>query len=677
MQNKLKFNNNFNLSFKKDKKQHFFLSFFSLYLVLVCVILPVFSFTACAENGTFYVGIMATRSSNASTGDTGTTRPDEMFMIDIHNVSKNILNAIADTFGLYEINAVSERAKMFKEYLNIKYDLTDEEVEELNLYFNLFKFFTYCEYERLGVKRKVLVLSNEELDKSYIEQNIVNYNPNTGEFASSMPSQLFVSKEITQLSNVDEEKEIKSGDILPTNNVYKYFNGNGLFKPSTYALVFIGNEVGESSFAESYLVDDFIQKFYDSTYGSIEKLVTIPGNFTIGQPAEFTTNYWFYSLVNRGREIDNVLGSPENYKDNFVDYYYKDVGVFICRYLLTRDTNPESLKNLIPTDFTEYATMYDMYLEAQKHLYGGEFPNNDSGILDNREYFIRMSCQFLMGAGSLGGELSEGGIVETAEVLYQEMLGDNFVKAVDFDNNYHTSFVEKVKENSWIPDGDYADETSVVYFCESFAYNTKKDLPKMQTHKTIMTDFLPVRALVFQSWDMSDTLDAVVVNFEYYQEGKTDEETQANKERAWEILKNYNFIVRYSVISNVGTSQRAQSVILDKEQFVDQGELEDGVLFLDLYTIFETHFKDQFKGYSSEGFYMRDLDLANLEGHVVSRPFQDNFYFTTFNTGSRGVGVYYDGMVRDNSIPEYYFEIIFAAPGYNQVLNFKITDIFL
>lgn len=648
VQNKLKFNNNFNLSFKKDKKQHFFLSFFSLYLVLVCVILPVFSFTACAENGTFYVGIMATRN-NLDIG----TEQSANFRAKINVFSQEILRAMEDRFGFYELD-ISRRVK---DNLDIIYDLKDSEAEELNSYFDEFGYFTYCEYRSdLGVKNNVLVLSNKELSKTFIEDNIVQFNPEkTGTFTCSLDYGFWTSEEMTRLSNVDSETKVEENEVLPTDNVYKF--RIGLFDSSnTKALVFLGNKVGGRSFAEISQVKDFITKFYNSVYGSIERFVTIPSTSIKDRPVAFNINHWIYSFSSRGEDSGNI-----------VNYYYKDLSVFICRYLLTGDTDPESLKDII---FDNRNTMYDEYLKAEQNLYQGEYATTTT---DYRDWFVEASCQFLFGVSSLG-DASEGGVADATQALYQEMVGDNFIKDEKLNNDYFKIFLSVVQANSTFEGGDYNFENSPVYFYDNFKYNGKDDLVSMKLNKSIMAGFAPVRALVFQSWDMSDTLDAVVVNFEYYQEGKTDEETQANKERAWEILKNYNFIVRYSVISNVGTPQRAQSVILDKEQFVDQGELEDGVLFLDLYTIFETHFKDQFKGYSSEGFFLRDLNTEAYEGF---EPFDGNFYSTTFNSGSMGVGVYYDGMVRDNSIPEYYFEIIFAAPGYNQVLNFKITDIFL
>ena len=80
-----------NFNARKSKFGQVFYKVFCSVLVLIFAAVPLFTFTACAENGTFYVGIMARRSSNAPTGDVGTARPDEMFLIDVHDVRKNIL----------------------------------------------------------------------------------------------------------------------------------------------------------------------------------------------------------------------------------------------------------------------------------------------------------------------------------------------------------------------------------------------------------------------------------------------------------------------------------------------------------------------------------------------------------------------------------------------------------
>ena len=268
----------------------------------------------------------------------------------------------------------------------------------------------------------------------------------------------------------------------------------------------------------------------------------------------------------------------------------------------------------------------------------------------------------------------------TALALFNEMLGSGYLlglRYLDMYDSVYAEFKNIISENGSLPDTDYSYETSTVFMFDSFAYNTKNDLGNMKLYDSIMLpdDYEPIQAIIFQSWEMSDTLDAVLITFEYYREGKTEEETNANKEAAWEILQNYVFSIRYSVIPEAGAEQIAQTKVLDSDKYVNKRDLEDGILFLDLQSIFNDLFKEDFMGYSNDGFYLRDFSVpAGTE--YIREPFSGNFYFGTIN-GSTGVGSYYNGMKRDTSLSEYYVEIIFGAPGYSEILDFRIIDIYL
>lgn len=663
-----------NFNARKSKFGQVFYKIFCSVLVLIFAAVPLFTFTACAENGTFYVGIMARRSSNAPTGDVGTARPDEMFLIDVHNVSKNILTGLAETFGINQIDESNVNSIPFKDYLNIQYTLTNDDIKELYADFFSFNYFTYLEYSNATVQRKVLVVSTEELSKSYIEQNIVSFDEGTGNFICTLDGE-----ELTQISGAERDKEIKENNNMSINNVYRYWH-NGLFSDTTYAYVFIGNQIGDYSFSSPNLVQSFLQKFYDTNFASIEKKVRVQGSFVVNQPALLPFYSWKYSLKTAGRELKNFFDNPENYLSNYVNYYYKDVGVFVCMYLVTGSTDPTQLRNYVPTDYTDAGTLYDIYLMAEEHLFSGEYPNNDSGISDNRETFIKMCCQFLGSAGIPSDEDSEGTFTNTSNALFNELLGERYLSVIEgmgLDSEIKNIFVDIIEENRTVADADYADETSIIYFSDYFRYEDKEDLLNMKIFNSIMADFDKIQAIVFQSWEMSDTLDAVLIQFEYYKQGETDEETEANKQAAWEILQNYTFSIRYGVVPEVGTKQIAQTIVLDSEEYIDQTALEEGELLLDLQTIFNSHFQEKFSQYSRNGFYLRDFNYANEDGSKVSQPFSDNFYYGPFSSGTMGVGAYYDGMVRDNSLPEYYVEIIFGAPSYNEILDIKIVDVFL
>lgn len=663
-----------NFNARKSKFGQVFYKIFCSVLVLIFAAVPLFTFTACAENGTFYVGIMARRSSNAPTGDVGTARPDEMFLIDVHNVSKDILTGLAETFGINQIDESNVNSIPFKDYLNIQYDLTNDDIEELYVDFSSFNYFTYLEYSNATVQRKVLVVSTEELSKSYIEQNIVSFDEGTGNFICTLDGE-----ELTQISGAERDKEIKENNNMSINNVYRYWH-NGSFRDTTYAYVFIGNQIGDYSFSSTNLVQGFLQKFYDTNFASIEKKVRVQGSFVVNQPASLPSYNWRYSLIETGRDINYFFNDPGSYINDFVDYYYKDIGVFVCMYLVTGSTDPTQLRNYVPTDYTDAGTLYDIYLMAEEHLFSGEYPNNDPGISDNREYFIKMCCQFLVSAGIPSDEDSEGTFTNTSNALFNELLGERYVSVIEgmgLDSEIKNIFVDIIEENRTVADADYADETSIIYFSDCFRYEDKEDLLNMKKHNSIMTDFDKIQAIVFQSWEMSDTLDAALIQFEYYKQGESDEETEANKQAAWEILQNYTFSIRYGVVPEVGTKQIAQTIVLDSEEYVDQTALEEGELLLDLQTIFNSHFQEKFSQYSRNGFYLRDFNFANEDGSKVSQPFSENFYYGPFSSGTMGVGTYYDGMVRDNSLPEYYVEIIFGAPSYNEILDIKIVDVFL
>ncbi len=663
-----------NFNARKSKFGQVFYKIFCSVLVLIFAAVPLFTFTACAENGTFYVGIMARRSSNAPTGDVGTARPDEMFLIDVHNVSKNILTGLAQNFGIYDEIEENKDVIPFKDYLNIQYTLTNDDIKELYADFFSFNYFTYLEYSNATVQRKVLVVSTEELSKSYIEQNIVSFDEGTGNFICTLDGE-----ELTQISGAERDKEIKENNNMSINNVYRYWH-NGSFRDTTYAYVFIGNQIGDYSFSSTNLVQGFLQKFYDTNFASIEKKVRVQGFFVVNQPASLPSYNWRYSLIETGRDINYFFNDPGSYINDFVDYYYKDIGVFVCMYLVTGSTDPTQLRNYVPTDYTDAGTLYDIYLDAEEHLFGGEYPNNDSGISDNREYFIKMCCQFLVSAGIPSDEDSEGTFTNTSNALFNELLGERYVSVIEgmgLDSEIKNIFVDIIEENRTVADADYADETSIIYFSDYFRYEDKEDLLNMKIFNSIMADFDKIQAIVFQSWEMSDTLDAVLIQFEYYKQGETDEETEANKQAAWEILQNYTFSIRYGVVPEVGTKQIAQTIVLDSEEYIDQTALEEGELLLDLQTIFNSHFQEKFSQYSRNGFYLRDFNYANEDGSKVSQPFSDNFYYGPFSSGTMGVGTYYDGMVRDSTLPEYYVEIIFGAPSYNEILDIKIVDVFL
>ena len=291
-----------------------------------------------------------------------------------------------------------------------------------------------------------------------------------------------------------------------------------------------------------------------------------------------------------------------------------------------------------------------------------------------------MCCQFLVSAGIPSDEDSEGTFTNTSNALFNELLGERYVSVIEgmgLDSEIKNIFVDIIEENRTVADADYADETSIIYFSDYFRYEDKEDLLNMKIFNSIMADFDKIQAIVFQSWEMSDTLDAVLIQFEYYKQGETDEETEANKQAAWEILQNYTFSIRYGVVPEVGTKQIAQTIVLDSEEYIDQTALEEGELLLDLQTIFNSHFQEKFSQYSRNGFYLRDFNYANEDGSKVSQPFSDNFYYGPFSSGTMGVGTYYDGMVRDSTLPEYYVEIIFGAPSYNEILDIKIVDVFL
>lgn len=668
-----------NFNARKSKFGQVFYKIFCSILVLIFAVVPLFTFTACAENGTFYVGIMARRSSNAPTGDVGTARPDEMFLVDVNNVSRNILTGLAQNFGIYDVIEENKDDIPFKNYLNIQYDLTNDDIEELYAEFFSFNYFTYLEYSNATVQRKVLVVSNQELSKPYVEENIVSFDAQNGTFTSAMRGEWFTTKNLYKISG-EAKVEIDNGDEMPINNAYRYFNGNGPFEGSTYAYVFIGNQIGDYSFSSPNLVQSFLQKFYDTNFASIEKKVRVQGSFVVNQPALLPSYNWKYSLKTAGRELKNFFDNPENYLSNYVNYYYKDIGVFVCMYLVTGSTDPTQLRKYVPTDYTDAGTLYDIYLDAEEHLFSGEYPNNDSGISDNREYFIKMCCQFLVSAGIPSDEDSEGTFTNTSNALFNELLGERYLSVIEgmgLDSEIKNIFVDIIEENRTVADADYADETSIIYFSDYFRYEEKEDLLNMKKYNSIMADFDKIQAIVFQSWEMSDTLDAALIQFEYYKQGESDEETEANKQAAWEILQNYTFSIRYGVVPEVGTKQIAQTIVLDTEEYVDQTALEEGELLLDLQTIFNSHFQEKFSQYSRNGFYLRDFNYANEDGSKVSQPFSDNFYYGPFSSGTMGVGAYYDGMVRDNSLPEYYVEIIFGAPSYNEILDIKIVDVFL
>lgn len=661
------------LSTKSKKIGKVFYKVFSSFLVLILVCVPLFTFTACVDNGTIYVGIMSKRASNI--GDEGATTPANMFLTYTNNISRNILTALAGQFGVYEINANNIDVP-FEDYLNISYDVSLDDIEKFYQEFSLFNYCTYLEYSNATVQRKVLVISNQELNKSFIEDNIVSFDSETGTFKCAMDRALLANEDFYQVSGAQKGPELREGDEMPINNVYRCYDGGGLFEDSLYSYVFIGNQIGQYSFSNASSARTFIQKLYNTNYALIEHMVYVP-SINVNQPTGFRVYNWNYSRISSGISLDQFYSNPNTYANIFTTYYYKDVGVFICRYLVTNgNLDPEALREIKMSSENSTGTLYDAYLEAADDLgKGGELGTST----DDRELFIEQCAYYLSIAGIPSDEDSEGEVLtRTASALFSEMLSNNYISVLNSLNIYDSvcsEFRNIISENGSLPDTDYSYEASSVFMYDYFAYKEKNSLDSMERYDSIMLpdDYEPIQAIIFQSWEMSDTLDAILINFEYYRKGETDAETEANKEAAWAILQNYTFSIRYSVIPEAGAEQIAQNIVLD-DTYVNQKDLEDGLIFLDLQSIFNNHFKEKFANYSSDGFYLRDFSVSQESG--ILEPFADNFYFNTIN-GSAGVGSYYNGMMRDSTLPEYYVEIIFGAPSYSQILDFKIVDIFL
>lgn len=663
------------LSTKSKKIGKVFYKVFSTFLVLVLILVPLFTFTACVDNGTFYVGIMSKRPSNVSEG--GISTPAGQFMTYTYNISKNILSTLGEKFGVYKIN--SENMDIpFADYFNISYDISFDDIQKFYQEFSLFNYCTYLEYSNATVQRKVLVISNQELNKSFIENNIVSFDSETGTFKCAMDRALLENEDYYQVSGAQKGPELREGDEMPINNVYRCYDGGGLREDSLYSYVFIGNQIGQYSFSNATNARRFIQKFYKTNYAIIERLVYLP-SININQPTRFSVYNWKYSRLSLKHPIEGFYTAFSNYSNLYSDEFRKDVGVFICRFLVTNgDTNPEALKDIKMSSGNSAGTLYDSYLEAEKDLgKGAESTDSDDG----RDSFIQQCAYYLAIAGIPSDENSEGEMLSrTALALFNEMLGSGYllgIRYLDMYDSVYAEFKNIISENGSLPDTDYSYETSTVFMFDSFAYNTKNDLGNMELYDSIMApaDHEPIQAIIFQSWEMSDTLDAVLITFEYYRKGKTEEETNANKEAAWEILQNYVFSIRYSVIPEAGAEQIAQTKVLDSDKYVNKRDLEDGILFLDLQSIFNDLFKEDFMGYSNDGFYLRDFSVP-AETEYIRGPFSGNFYFGTIN-GSTGVGSYYNGMMRDTSLSEYYVEIIFGAPGYSEMLDFRIIDIYL
>ena len=661
------------LSTKSKKIGKVFYKVFSSFLVLILVCVPLFTFTACVDNGTFYVGIMTKKNTNIAGGGQSTT-PSEDFLEDMTALSQTLLREISNSLGVASSVPNISVEVPFADYLDIRYELSEEGLRGIYQEFSLFNYFTYCEYSNANT----LVLSNYPLNKSQIETYVINYDEQNGVFTNSY------SETITPISG-----DVSYSQALPypyteleTNSVYRY--AGEIDSHEVRAYVFIGNRIGLYYFNQTRFVSAFLQKFYDSSYALIEHTVYIPSNFTVNQPMDMRTYSWAYSLLSVSYDLEDFYSPflPKNYQTEFVNYYYKDLSVFICLYLITGGTDPTALEDFVDRDFSMAgATLYYYYEACSQFIGRGESIDANRGW-QSRDYFVRVCCQYIGTATINSDEDSEGEFTNTVNAIIQELLGSSYYNErliQDKVSVISDKIKEIVSENNT---GDSSSEiigvTSTSQISPIFAYNNKEgDVHYYNTNGVLMQNREPVQAIIFEAYGRSDVLDYCIIDFDYYDEGATPEETESNKQAGLQILNDYVFTIRYSVRVSIDSEPVALNKVIDKEKYISERDLEQGLLFIDLQSIYREYFKETFDEYiGQDSFYLANLETEGL----YHEPFRGQVKKIDFRNSSMGFGSYYNGRIESEAggnVLEYYLEIIFGAPSGNKILNLRINDIYL
>ena len=641
-------------------------------LVIICLFIPIFTFTGCAENGTFYVGIISKRNSNIPTdpGGASSTTPADIFRDNIWDLSQNIIEGLVNEFGVS--NSVSE--ENFADYKNlfeIDYELSYNDLLEFAQDFSIMRYFTYCTYVHNSNQYRVIVLSNKPsmCEKSYIDEHIVSFS--NGEFYCETGGVLPVTREMFQISNVSEKNlKIDEGTLLEKNNAYKVIDHNGIFEGITNAYVFIGTGLGGSSFANNRAATNFLQRFFNTTYASIQSLIEV-GEFNAANynnSMNLIVHSWHSAIDDN--DFVSRYDNASSYQTFYSNNNYEDLGVEICRYLITGSNNLNDLSDYIPTDDSgDSRSLLDIYMEAAKYF--GK-PYSEDLNHQGRDLFVERCAQFLGNASINSEDIAEGelsGVIDN--VIIPHLLGYDFYVYLSNNQNlsydkYIAKITQIVNENREIDNSDIVTWFSINYISKSFPYNEKE---KEMTDNSLMSNFEPVQAIAFESWGQSDTLDGITVFFEY----------NNGEEDNWEILQNYVFTLRFSVKNpEISDSVVAKNVIIN--DYIDERDLKDGVIMLDLAEIFNAEFQSSFNSLS--GFFLPITNDDIYPFYTVGTNGDstgqngDNISIVNFRSPVMGYGAYYNGRV-NNEVRESYLELIFGAPSLSQSLNIKIVDILL
>ncbi len=601
-------------------------------LVLLCLFIPIFTFTGCVENGTFYVGIIS-RANSGSVSGSGQV-PAENFANDMIALSGNICDALQNHFGDVGSETTANLMNIIPT-LGIKYELSDRQLTQLyNELFSMTNFY----YDSYGLD-SLLVISNCAYTGNEIFSNIVSYSENN--FTNV--------RELRKISNtIDSDHTITENSILEKNNIYSYSNRDDI------AYVFIGSNIGDNNFSNFRNAQEFIKRIYSYEYNTMNTLITLPRNPVIAQSNNFVISHWVCYLSR-----SNI---------NYRNMHSETLAVEICRYLLVgADINALEDYNVLGLSDNNNSLKY-YYDQANKYFGQQNTADENDGVDGDgngeRTTFIQACAQYLISPVITYNDIF---------TIVDDMFADRFIGLAFFDflnqtgmsrENYLGSvrsiFYEFCSENDM---GVIWNEGTMLKISKSFPYK-EKDSYFEEKDTSLMQNFDPIQAIAFESWNQTDTLDGISIFFEY---NKEDEDN-------WEILKNYSFTIRYSVKDEYGGGAVALNVIIN--DYIDERDLKEGIIMLDLAEIFNEYFSQTFGRFS--GFLLRDRTIDD----EFNEPFEnfatgENVRLVNFrDPGGMGYGSYYDGIISNQS-RETFVEIIFGAPALNQILNIKIVDILL